>query len=114
MEREQVDGAFTFDTDDYILEAKWWQTSIGRGDLDIFSKRIEKKGKNALGRYVSISGFTSDALAEYSAATPFITMEAADILAVVEERVRLDYLLRRKKRHMNETGECYLPVWSIL
>jgi hypothetical protein len=114
MEREQVDGAFSFDTDDYILEAKWWRTPIGRSELDMFSKRIEKKGKNALGLYVSVNGFSQDARDEYSAGTPLITMEAADLLAVLEERMRLDQLLRRKKRHMNETGECYFPVWLAL
>jgi hypothetical protein len=114
MEGEQVDGAFSFDTDDYILEAKWWQRPVGRGQLDIFCKRIEKKGKDALGLYISINGFTQDARDEYSAATPFITMEAADLLAVLEERIGLVRLLRQKKRHMNETGECYFPVWLVL
>lgn len=114
LEREQVDGAFSFETDDYILEAKWWKKAIGRSQLDVFKTRIDKKGKNALGLYISINGFSQEALDEYSAATPFITMDGVDILAVLEEHLRLDYMLRRKKRHMSETGECYFPAARML
>jgi len=114
LEREQIDGAFSFDTDDYILEARWWQEPIGREHLDVFKSKISRKGKNALGLYISVSGFTGDALQEYSASTPFITIEGGDLIAVLEERVPLDELLRRKKRHANETGECYFPASRML
>lgn len=114
LEREQIDGAFSFDTDDYILEARWWQAPIGRQHLDVFKSKISRKGKNALGLFISVSGFTGDALQEYSASTPFITLEGGDLMAVLEERVPLDELLRRKKRHANETGECYFPASRML
>jgi hypothetical protein len=114
LEREQIDGAFSFDTDDYILEARWWQEPIGREHLDVFKSKISRKGKNALGLYISVSGFTGDALEEYSASTPFITMEGGDLMAVLDERIALDDLLRRKKRHANETGECYFPASRVL
>jgi hypothetical protein len=39
-----------------------------------------------------------------------MTMDGADIICVLDQRARLDDLLRRKKRHANETGECYYPV----
>lgn len=114
LEREQIDGAFSFDTDDYILEARWWKNTIGRGHLDVFAKKIERKGKNALGLYVSINGFTQDALDEYASSTPFITLDGMDLFMVLEQRVRLDELLRRKKRHSNETGDCYFPASRML
>lgn len=114
LEREQIDGAFSFDTDDYVLEAKWWHKAMGRGHLDEFATKVRRKGKNALGLYVSINGFTKDALDEYKDSTPFITMDGGDLMAVLDERVRLDDLVRRKKRHMNETGSCYFPAGDML
>ncbi|MFJ6523384.1 restriction endonuclease [Streptomyces filamentosus] len=114
MEHEQIDGAFAFDTDHYVLEAKWWKEAIGRRELDVFKSNIERKGKNTLGLYVSMSGFTSDAVAVYSFSTPFITMDGLDFMAVLEQRIRLDELVRRKKRHASETGHCSLPVAEIL
>ncbi|BCB84444.1 restriction endonuclease [Phytohabitans suffuscus] len=113
LEREQIDGAFSFETDDYILEARWWKVPVGREHLDVFKTKIARKGKNALGLFISVNGFTKDALDEYSAATPFITMDGMDFTAVLEERVRLDDLLRRKKRHANETGNCFFPAFNM-
>ena len=114
LEHEQIDGAFSFDTDHYVLEAKWEKKPIGRSRLDIFKASIERKGKNTLGLYISESGFTSDALDVYSYSTPFITMEGLDFVAVLEQRIRLDDLIRHKKRHASETGRCHLPVERIL
>ncbi|MET8966349.1 restriction endonuclease [Streptomyces sp. NPDC004074] len=113
MEYEQIDGAFTFDTDHYVLEAKWWAERIGRRELDVFNANIERKGKNTLGLYVSMSGFTSDALAVYSLSTPFITMDGGDFMAVLDQRIRLEELLAAKRKHASQTGHCHLPLSQI-
>ncbi|MFC1421164.1 restriction endonuclease [Streptacidiphilus cavernicola] len=113
LEHEQIDGDFTFETDHYVLEAKWWKKAIGRPLLDIFKANIERKGKNTLGLYISMSGFSEDALAVYSYSTPFITMEGGDFMAVLDQRIRLDDLIARKKRHASQTGHCHLPVDKI-
>jgi hypothetical protein len=75
---------------------------------------LERKGKNALGLYVAINGFTSDALEEYADSTPFVTMDGMDLMMILDERVRLDDLLRRKKRHMNDTGSCCYPAREMV
>jgi hypothetical protein len=71
---------------------------------------VRRKGKNALGLFVSVNGFSEDALAQYREATPFLAMDGADLYLVLEQRVRLDDLLRTKKRHANETGRCHFPA----
>lgn len=114
LEHEQIDGAFSFEADDYVLEAKWWKSAMEREHLDVFATKVRRKGKNALGLYLSINGFTKGALDVYSDSTPFITMDGGDIMAVLDERVRLDDMLRLKKRHMNETGSCYFPASAML
>ncbi|MEO3849550.1 restriction endonuclease [Streptomyces sp. B8F3] len=114
MDHEQIDGAFVFNTDHYVLEAKWWNVKVGRPLLDIFKVNIERKGKNTLGLYISVNGFTSDALDVNSYSTPFITMDGGDFMAVLERRIRLDDLIGHKKAHASQTGHCYLPVTEIL
>lgn len=114
LEREQIDGAFTFDTDDYILEAKWLKGTVSRAQLDVFAKQIERKGRNTLGLYVSVNGFSRDALTEYSSSSPFITMDGSDIYMILDGRITLDQLLLRKRRHVNETGSCFFPATKIL
>ncbi|MFF7637748.1 restriction endonuclease [Kitasatospora sp. NPDC008050] len=114
LEHEQIDGAFYFETDHYVLEAKWWKERIGRRELDVFKTNIERKAKNTLGLYISMSGFTSDSLAVYSYSTPFITMDGADFMAVLDQRIRLEDLLRRKRAHAGQTGQCFLSAARIL
>ena len=110
LEYEQIDGAFTFDTDDYIVEAKWRKKKVTRAEADAFDKKVERKGRNALGLIVSVNGFSPDAIGQYSQGTKFMTMDGPDLMAVLSGQIRLEDVLRRKKRHANETGECYFPV----
>ncbi len=110
LKHEQLDGAFSFDTDDYIVEARWRKELVSRGEADIFDSKVRRKGKNALGLIVSINGFTQDAIAQYASGTTFITMDGSDLMAVLTGGFRLEDVLKRKKRHMNEVGACYFPV----
>lgn len=87
---EQIDGSFTFDTDDYIVEARWRADPADRGDGDIFASKVRRKGKNAVGLFVSVNSFTAALKQTYSEATPFITMDGADIYAVLDGRIRLE------------------------
>lgn len=111
---EQIDGSLSFDTDDYILEAKWIAESVSREAADAFAAKVRRKGKNALGLFVAVNGFSSAALTTYAESTPFVSMDGSDVYLVLDGRVRLDDLLRAKRRHANETGSCYLPASKIL
>ncbi|MBF6446573.1 restriction endonuclease [Nocardia elegans] len=112
---EQIDGAFTFDSDVYLMEAKWTKKSMSREQVDAFASKVDWKGKNTLGLIVSVNGISTAAIRKYSVKTSFITMDGQDLYCVLDGRVRLEDLLARKKRHVNETGECYCPVavWSV-
>jgi hypothetical protein len=114
LEREQVDGSLSFDTDDYIVEARWRKEPTSREDSDVFASKVRRKGKNALGLFISVNGFSQDAIAAYGESTPFMTLDGVDLIHVLEQRVRLDDLLRRKKRHANETGSCYFPASNLI
>lgn len=107
-------GSFTFDTDDYVLEAKWWKEAVEAGQLREFNDKVRRKGKNALGLFISVNGFTSGARAAFREGTSFLTMDGTDLFCVLDDRVRLDDLLARKKRHANETGNCYFPAQLML
>ena len=39
---EQIDGAFTFDSTDYLFEAKWQKNTTDIGDLDAFSGKLSR------------------------------------------------------------------------
>ncbi|MFB7950072.1 restriction endonuclease [Kitasatospora phosalacinea] len=111
---EQIDGSLTFDTDDYIVEAKWWKDAIEVHHLGSFTEKVRRKGKNALGLFIAVNGFTSGARERYREGTCFITLDGGDLFAVLDGRITLTELLRRKKRHANETGSCYLPAHQVI
>jgi hypothetical protein len=81
-----------------------------RPDLVRRATKVRRKGKNAVGLFISVNGFTEAFKEAYKESTPFIMMDGADLYAVLDNRVRLDDLIRAKKRHANETGSCWLPA----
>ena len=113
-QNEQIDGSLRFDTDDYILEAKWWAEAVSREVADAFATKVAFKGKNALGLLVAVNGLSKPALRRYAEKTPFIAMDGADLYLVLDGRIRLDDLIRAKLRHANETGSCFLPAQQFV
>lgn len=114
LQYEQVDGAFTFRTDDYLLEARWWKGPVEPKHLRDFEGKIRGKAKNVLGLFISINGFTEGARNKTAEETPLILMDGTDLLAVLESRIDLPELLERKRRHAAQTGSQWLPVSQIL
>ena len=52
---EQIDGAFTFNNEEYLLEAKWRNDPTSIGDLDSFSGKLQRRLENTLGLFISIN-----------------------------------------------------------
>jgi hypothetical protein len=114
LEHEQIDGAFTFDTDDYLLEVKWWAEALQPAQLHILKGKIETKAKHVFGLFLAINGFTTGAIEAYSHGTPLILMDGMDLYAVLEGRISLREVLQRKRRFAAETGVPMLPVSTML
>jgi hypothetical protein len=108
---EQIDGAFTFEGIDYLLEARWQSDQIDPAALDVFDGKIRRKLENTLGLFVAINGFSDTAVGNHSRTRPtMILMDGADLWAVLERRLPRPDLLRRKRRHAAQTGEIVLHV----
>lgn len=115
VQGEQIDGMFTFEGTHYLLEARWRQSPASGADIDSFAAKVIRKLDNTLGLFVSVNGFMSDAVVTRSTPrTVLLLMDGADLMAVLEERIDLPLLLRRKNRHAAATGKIYLPVSKIL
>jgi len=111
---EQIDGAFTFENTDYLVEAKWQKELINASDLYTFAGKISGKLKSAMGLFVSFNGFSSESLSVSGPGTKsMILMDGADIMAILDERIDLNELLYRKRRHASETGNIYLRINDI-
>lgn len=108
---EQIDGAFTFDKTDYLLEAKWQEKSIIAADLYTFGGKIEGKLKNTLGLFVSLGPYSSECVETGSPVLKsMILMDGMDLMQVLEGRVRLNDMILIKRRHASQTGNIYYQM----
>ncbi|MHC6176844.1 restriction endonuclease [Glutamicibacter sp. X7] len=113
---EQIDGAFTLDGTEFLLEAKWQKELAALSDIHAFSGKIDFKLDNTLGLFVSIDGFQPNAIEKLNGAgrSRIILMTGADLAAVYDAHIPLKDLLTRKKQHAAQTGEVNLNAWSII
>lgn len=113
---EQIDGAFTFDSLDYLFEGKWHAEPVGVSALDALDGKLSRKLDNALGLLLSINGVSSGGLSAYGSGGRrlILIMDGADLMAVLDGRISLPDLLRRKRRHASQTGNIFLTVAEIL
>jgi hypothetical protein len=112
---EQVDGAFTFQSTDFLLEAKWQKELVNAVDLDSLAGKLTRKLENTLGLYLSVNGFSEDGVRQHSSGRRLmILMDGSDLMAVLEARIDLIQLLLRKRRHASQTGNIYLRIHELL
>ena len=105
IQGEQIDGAFTFENFEYLFEAKWHNEPIQAKDLDVLSAKVQRKLDNTLGLFLSINGFSPESINAHSIGRKLLLlMDGGDIMAVLENRIDFQELLRRKKRHASQTG----------
>ncbi|MFD8495885.1 hypothetical protein [Amycolatopsis sp. NPDC059657] len=113
---EQIDGAFTFQGVEYLLEAKWQKELTPLADLDTFSSKVNRKLDNTLGLFLSMSGFQPNALTliGHSRRPTLLLMDGSDLTMTLEERILFPDLLMRKRQHAAQTGDIFLKATSLL
>jgi hypothetical protein len=85
---EQIDGAFTFESVDYLFEGKWQQDPIGAADLDVLAGKLSRKLDNTLGLFLSVNGFSEDGVKAHSSGRRMmLLMDGSDLMAVLEGRL---------------------------
>lgn len=108
---EQIDGAFTFDNTDYLLEAKWQEKHIIAADLYTFGGKIQGKLKNTLGLFISLGPYSSECTETGSPVLKsMILMDGMDLMQILEGRIRLNDLILIKRRHASQTGDIYYQM----
>jgi hypothetical protein len=113
---EQIDGAFTFESADYLLEAKWQKELTANPDISVFRDKVGRRLDNTLGLFVSFSGFQPTVMEQSGRGMreTVILMDGADLMTVLDQRLTLKELLHRKKQHAARTGEIMLRAADIL
>lgn len=111
---EQIDGSFSLGETNFLLEAKWTKEPIERKELDAFKAKVERKIENTLGLFVAINGFQEHAVEDHSTGALMLLMTGADLYMVLDGRIDLKVLLRRKYRHASDTGKVLFEATQML
>ena len=105
----QIDGSVTIDGTTYLLELKFTSEQADAPDVDVFFKKVYEKADNTMGLMISMSGYSSVAIAEASKGrTPLLLMDYNHIYTMLHGGVGLEELVGRLRRHSSQTGKAYL------
>lgn len=101
----QIDGAFSLDGADYLLEAKWHLKPSSTNDLFAFKGKIDGTLKNTLGLFISYNGFVDTAIDAQNQSKAIILMDGMDLMQVLEGKITLPQMISLKKQHASQTGK---------
>ena len=113
---EQIDGAFSFDGIDYLLEAKYVDpNSISKSDLLSFAGKVDGKLDNTLGVFISYNGFSQTCrdLGTDGVLKRVFLVDGSDLMAVLDGRITLNEMLLRKRHYAAQYGKIYLSILSL-
>jgi len=112
---EEIDGSFVLHHRVFLLEIKWLAGKVPASQIYAFRGKVEGKLDGTVGVFVSLSGFSDDAIlaVRFGKSTRVLFWDGDDFRAVVDGRVRFADVMWLKLRRASETGQPYLPIASI-
>lgn len=112
---EEIDGAIWFEGRTILIEAKWTKGSHPASSIYQFKGKVDGKLSGTLGLFISMSGFSSDAVDALVAGKELnlILADGDDIRTLVDSTLSVSDALRRKLREAGEYGNPSFPLSSI-
>ena len=113
---EQIDGAFQIDGWYYLTECRWRQEPSNTRDLDGFSGQISRSGKQTMGLFLSINGWSENVpnLLKQNNEKAILLMHGYDLRLILSEQVDLRNYLVAAVGYLNLHAEPYLGVKEYL
>jgi hypothetical protein len=106
---EQIDGAFKFDGEHYLLEAKWHARGMSNEPVYQFVGKIEGK-MYGRGVFVSVHGFSPNVVGDLvkGKAIKTVLADAEDLVFILEERLNFSEMIDAKVRAAQTKGLVYV------
>ena len=95
---EQIDGAIEIGGRFYLVEMKWWNSPLGRGDVAPHLVSVMNRG-GVGGIFISASGFHDSVMADYKQALTHVVVvlvELSEVVVLLERDMPLHDLLLPK------------------
>lgn len=112
---EQIDGSFLLHNEVYLLEAKWTNKKIDKGDLVVFNEKVSSKSGFTRGLFISFSGFSDEALATFATGRTvnIILMTVQELAVSLNRKLDLTKVLSAKVRALAEEGDFNKLIFNI-
>lgn len=109
---EQIDGHFSFQGFDYLVEARWRSERPTEADLGGFKLKVDRKLTSTRGLFVSIRGFRSEVVMEFTKGTVsnMVLLDGEDLTLILEGHVTLRDGLDLKIQKAAQEGIVYFPL----
>ena len=115
VQGEQIDGAFKYEGENYLLEAKWHRKELGNEAVYQFVGKVEGK-MYGRGVFVSVQGFTDNVVRSIAMgkALKTVFVDAEDLLVVLDGQLDFGSLVGKKVAAAQTRGEVYVhPILGI-
>jgi hypothetical protein len=107
----QIDGSLTHEGTTYLIELKFTKSQSGATDIDSLKAKVNKMADNTMGIMVSISGYSSSAIADASGSkTTLLILDASHLYLFLSGGMTFAEIISRVRRHVSQTGQAYLPI----
>lgn len=113
---EQIDGSFVHYGVHFLIEAKWQKKPVNLADLRDLNAAVKTSLDNTLGLFVSINGFSDEALQGYvlGERPRIVCMDGSDLMMVLEAKIDLSDLLSRKRDIAVDKRRIYVSAAQII
>ena len=114
-ETQQIDGHFKFEGFDYLVEAKWRIDQPNEREIGSFKRKVDTKLDSTRGVFVSINGFRDEVVKSFEGeGSKILFFSGEDVTHILEGRMDLDEIVRRKIDKAAQEGIVYFPVTLML
>ncbi|WP_353096356.1 restriction endonuclease [Empedobacter brevis] len=112
---EEVDGSFLYGNRVFLLEAKWYSTAMPASSIYQFKGKVDGKLIGTIGVYISISGFSSEAVdaLTFGKSINIILFDKSDLETAIIEDNGFQKVLYQKIRKATEEGQAFFPINSV-
>lgn len=114
-EGEEIDGSFILGHSVFLIEAKWQQSAMPASSIYQFKGKVDGKLVGTIGVYISISGFSSEAVdaLTFGKSINIILFDNEDFSTCINEENGFTKVLLKKLRVATEKGTVFFQVKSI-
>ena len=113
---EQIDGSIVFDSNSYLVEAKWEEGQVGLAPLMTFREKVSGKSSMTYGIFLSMNGYTDGARDGITRGKQpnFLMLDGRHLYAVLNNEIDLLKLLRDLRRELADKGRPYVPLPDVI